>query len=529
MEGVAMREFPFLIVALAAGAASGQTAWGQTKADRPAFELADIHASPKTQHPSMRSGMLQPGIFQLRMATMLDLISTAYGVEGDKVTGGPSWLELDRFDILAKFAPGAPLETVRVMLQSLLQERFGLVVHKDIRLMQGFALSLGKNTPKMRRAEASERSGCRRAAASEPEANAIECRSVSLAEFAQQLSRIAGDYLPARVMDDTRLTGAWDFALQWTPRGGLAAAGPSGRSIFDAVQNQLGLKLEPKQVDTPVLVVDRVNRTATPNSRDAAGLPVPPPPVFEVATVKPSSPQQAPGIQTPPNGQVNLQGLTLGFLIQTIWFVTPDMIVGAPKWLDDDRWDISAKIASAPGSGPVTDMDSLIAMVRGLLEERFQLKTHLEQQTIPAYTLTSLKPKLQPADPTGRTGCKEGPVNQTNDPRIAHPALSRLASCRNITMAEFAEMLPNIANALSPPSGGYLRSAVADATGLSGAYDFSLNFSPWSLVQNATADPNGAISLFDAIREQLGLKLELTKRPASVLVIDHIERQPSAN
>jgi len=327
----------------------------------------------------------------------------------------------------------------------------------------------------------------------------------------------------------------------------LAAAGAEGIPIFDAVENQLGLKLEPKQLPTPVMVVDSVNRKPTENSPDVmTRLPRLPPPSFEVATIKPTDPQfQGVRIQTPPNGQINIQGLTLSFLIQTIWFVTPDMIIGAPKWLDTDRWDITAKVPGAPGSPPQMDMDSMIVMVRALLEDRFQLKTHTEERVVPAYTLTAPKPKLQKANLEARAGCKEGPSADgpganAKDPRITNPALSRLVSCHNMTMAQFAELLPNIANALSPLSGGYLRSAVLDSTGLGGAFDFTLSFSPWSAVQNVSpgqpapggaiaSDPNGALSLFDAIDKQLGLKLALEKRPAEVLVIDHIEQKPAGN
>jgi uncharacterized protein (TIGR03435 family) len=523
--------------------------FGQAVDDPAKFEIADVHACPKTLHPSMRSGVLRPGVYQLKMATMVDLIAAAYGVDGEKVLGGPSWLDTDRFDVIAKAPDGAPQQAVRPMLQALLVERFKLAVHMDQRPMAAFVLSMGKGKPKLKQADGSGPSGCRRVPqAPDASTNAVECRGLTMEAFVQQLHGAAGDYLTNPVVDESGLAGSWDFTLKWTPRGMLAAAGAEGIPIFDAVANQLGLKLEPKQVPTPVLVVDSVNQKPTENSPDVmTRLPPLPPPSFEVATIKPTDPQfQGVRIQTPPNGQINIQGLTLSFLIQTIWFVTPDGIPGAPKWLDTDRWDITAKVAAVPGSPPQTDMDSLIVMVRALLEDRFQLKTHTEERVVPAYTLTAPKPKLQKANPEVRAGCKEGPGADGKDPRITNPALSRLVSCRNVTMAQFAELLPNIANALSPLSGGYLRSAVLDSTGLGGAYDFTLSFSPWSAVQNGgpgrnggpgqeaaggaiASDPNGALSLFDAIDKQLGLKLELVKRPAEVLVIDHIQQKPTGN
>jgi uncharacterized protein (TIGR03435 family) len=100
-----------------------------------------------------------------------------------------------------------------------------------------------------------------------------------------------------------------------------------------------------------------------------------------------------------------------------------------------------------------------------------------------------------------------------------------------MTMAQFAEQLPQQVN-------GYVHSAVLDKTGLTDAYDFTLSFSGIGILQNSlqgpgqpggAADPNGALSLPDAVSKQLGLKLELEKRPAPVLVIDHVEQKPTEN
>jgi uncharacterized protein (TIGR03435 family) len=106
-----------------------------------------------------------------------------------------------------------------------------------------------------------------------------------------------------------------------------------------------------------------------------------------------------------------------------------------------------------------------------------------------------------------------------------------------MTMAQFADQLPQVAN-------GYVHAAVLAKTGLTGAYDFTLSFSASGILQNGVsgpgqappqsgaataADPNGALSLPDAVSRQLGLKLELEKRPAPVLVIDHVEQKPTEN
>jgi uncharacterized protein (TIGR03435 family) len=512
-------------------------AFGQSE-PQASFEIADVHVSPKTLHP-MKIGGFRDGRFELEMATMTDLIATAWGIEPDKVLGGPDWLDMDRFDVIAGAPSGTSQQALRPMLQSLLEKRFGLTVHMDQKPFAAYVLSVGSGKPKLKESD-STTPGCQRQP-QPPEAGPIPavCRGLTMAAFAAQLGGGAGDFLNAPVVDNTKLEGAWDFTLKWTPRGRLAAAGAEGITIFDAIDKQLGLKLEAKQVPAPVLVVDHVNRKPTDNPPDvAASLPSAPPPHFEVATLKPTDPQlQAPVFQTPPNGQIAIRGVTLSYLIQTIWFVTPEMIVDAPKWLDTDRWDIVAKVSSVQGSAPRTDMDSMIVMVRALLEDRFRLKTHMEERVVRAYTLTASKPKLQRADPANRTGCKEGPGADGKDPRLTNPARSRLVTCRNMTMAQFADQLPNIANALNQLNTN-IRSTVADSTGLSGAWDFTLSFTNGMGVQPAAsappvgaepADPNGALSLDEAISSQLGLKLELTKRPAPILVIDHVEQKPTEN
>ncbi len=506
--------------------------FGQAADPRPAFEIADVHASAKTGHPSMNAGM-RAGRFEIGMATMVDLIVAAYGVEPDKVADGPSWLEMDRFDVIAKIRPGTSQPAIRLMLQSLLIDRFKLVVHPDMRPASAFSLSQRNGKPTLKQSDGSGPAGCQRQPPAARGEVGVNCHGLTMDMFAAQVRGAAGDYLPNAVVNNTKLEGAWDFSLHWTPRGGLAAAGTGGITIFAAIENQLGLKLEAKQLPMPAIVVDSVNRKPTANSADViASLPSSPPPQFEVATIKPTDPQfRGVNIQTPPNGQVNIQGVTLSFLLQTIWFVTPDMIVNPPKWLDADRWDIAAKVSGAPGNPPRTDMDSMIAMVRQLLEDRFSLRTHTEQREVPAWTLVASKPKLYKADPASRSGCKEGPGVDGKDPRIANPALSRLVACRNVTMAQFADLLPNIANALNVLNGS-IRSPVLDSTGLDGAYDFTLSFTNGGappMAQPArdaasASDPNGTVSLAEAIDRQLGLKLELKKRPAEVLVIDRVEK-----
>src|ERR1700683_2978598 len=136
-----MRAFARLgFIALVSIALVSAAIFGQGAATPPTFEIADVHVSPHTLTPNLRGGVLRAGRYELRQATMVDLIRTAYGVDADKVLSGPSWLESDRFDVIAKAPPSANAETVKLMLQALLAERFKLVVHADSHALPGFVL-----------------------------------------------------------------------------------------------------------------------------------------------------------------------------------------------------------------------------------------------------------------------------------------------------------------------------------------------------------------------------------------------------
>jgi uncharacterized protein (TIGR03435 family) len=186
-------------------------------------------------------------------------------------------------------------------------------------------------------------------------------------------------------------------------------------------------------------------------------------------------------------------------------------------------------------------IEDLRQMMQALLTDRFKLQAHRDTRPISAYTLIAVKPRLTPADPLSRTRCKEGPGPDGKDPRTANPVLNRLVSCQSMNMAQTGEELQRIA-------GGYIYSPVLDATGLKGSWDFTLSFSSVNLTKagpgasggapsgaaatsgtSVTSDPSGALSLFDAVSKQLGLKLEKQRRPAPVLVIDHIEEKPTEN
>jgi uncharacterized protein (TIGR03435 family) len=515
-----------ILLALLAG-----TVCAQSADIPPAFEAADVRVSPHRTFPGFEGGVLRGDRYVLRQATMVDLIATANGVDAIYIEGGPVWLETDRFDITAKVPPATPPATVKLMLRSLLQDRFKLVIHNGSKPMPAFVLTTGNGKPKLKEAEGSGDADCkdeeRKFIPGKVPYTIYSCRHTTMEEFARNVHEWAGDVLIDPVVDSTGLKGSWDFDIKWTEDNRMQEAGPAGISIFDAVEKQLGLKLEHQTAPRPVLIVDNVNQKPTPNLPDLEKiLPSPPPPRFDVATIKPYRPgENLRG--TSSADQLDTKGVTLKFLIAFAWERDPyhgEAIVGAPKWLDVDRFDILAKVVSDPPARGAQriDLEDLRPMLQALLADRFKLKTHMEDRPVSSYTLVAVNPKLKKADPLSRTQCAEAPSPDGKGPRSATPVLDRLVSCQNMTMAQIADEMQRIGT-------GYLYRPVLDETHLKGSWDFTLSFSSPNLTSDPSADPIGAVSFFDAVGKQLGLKLEKQRRLSPVLVIDHIDEKPTEN
>ena len=510
------------------------------------FQAADVHAAPYRTFPFANGGVLRGDRYIWHQATIVDLVAAAYGVSGDMIQGGPSWLERDRFEVIALADPKTSKEDLKLMLRSLLADRFALVLREGEKPIPAYVLTVGKEgKPKMQESEGGNED-CVPVEPPQGQRDApvdVKCRNQTMSDFASTLHNFAGAYLDKPVVDKTGLKGTYDLEIKWHPKQIYDRLGPTdGISIFDAVDKQLGLKLTLENSPQHVWIVDSVNRLPTPNASDVAKLlPPPPPAVFEVATIKPSAPDTR-GFGRINGNEVNVRGLPLKFLVTFAWDLNPnsnDDIVGAPAWMNDDKFDIAAKVSSDTpvSSGPqaeTIDMEDLRAMVKQLLIERFQMKVRTEDRPIPAYTLYSVKPKMKTADPAERTKCTEGPGPDGKDPRKTTPILNRLVTCQNMTSAEIADELQHIA-------GGYIYGPVLDKSELQGSYDFTLSFSsvgrtnapPPPSAGNSTtnsdpgaSDPSGALTLYDAVSRQLGLKLVKEKRPMPVLVIDSIQEKP---
>jgi uncharacterized protein (TIGR03435 family) len=507
---------------------------------RPVFEAADVHRSALAMNPYtfISGGVLRGARYDLRKATMLDLIRIAYKVEPDMILGGPNWLEFDRFDIAAEAPPSSSPETVRLMLQSLLADRFKLLLHKDTSPMPAYALTPDKGSLKLKKAEGDGNPEClhQPQPAGSAFGTAYSCRNMTMAEFAERLHGIAGDYLIDPVVDSTGIEGAWDFDLKWNYRSQVLQAGAERTTIFGAVEKQLGLSLTLRKVPAPVLVIDRVDEKPTDNSPDIAQKLPRRELEFEVADLKPSKPGG--GMRVTPGGGLEARAMDMRVLLAAAWDIDWDHLerfAGLPKWVESAKFDIHAKASTNTNGPPFMGSgyidDDVRLMLRALLIDRFKMKVHYEDRPVDAYTLLPGRPKMKRADPANRAGCRDART-VANDPRDINPRLSQLIACRNTTMAQFASQL----QALSPD---YFAYPVQDATGLTGGWDFSLSFSPaWMLsaaspepagATSGASEPIGAISLADAINRQLGLKLEMRKHMLPVVAIDHMEEKPTDN
>jgi uncharacterized protein (TIGR03435 family) len=253
------------------------------------------------------------------------------------------------------------------------------------------------------------------------------------------------------------------------------------------------------------------------------------PPAFEVASIKPNNSGNGQvAIQTPPGGGFRAVEVTVRLLIGYAYGVRDPQISGGPSWISTDRFDIEAKAADA--QLPLTQMPLL---VQHLLSDRFQLRIHSEMKEVPVYELTIGKggSKLEPAQEpeTSVPGGAPLPAPPDGMPR---PGGFRMGFGQ---IAASAVPLTNLVQALSQSLGR----PVIDKTGLTGRFTFKLTWTPDALTGRVPAgtgpitingqlvDPNGP-SLVTALQEQLGLKVDSTKGPVDVWVIDSVQR-PTEN
>jgi uncharacterized protein (TIGR03435 family) len=235
-------------------------------------------------------------------------------------------------------------------------------------------------------------------------------------------------------------------------------------------------------------------------------------PSFEVATIKPTAPDDRSGRFLTMQGahQFVVRGYTLKFMVAAAYDLPPRLIAGGPAWADSDRYDI---VASTPGDRRPT-LDQQMAMLRALLAERFKLTVHRESTELPVYALTVAK----------RGAKLEKSMAKDEQPLLVNrvfPTYIQLPA-RNATMAQFASMLQR--SVLDRP--------VVDKTGLPGRYDFDLEWTPDETQFDGRLPASITTSaekpdLSAALEAQIGLKLESSRGTVDLIVIDRVDRPNS--
>ena len=240
----------------------------------PAYEAASV--KPNTSDGRDSGTHSSPGQIRYDNMTLERLIEQAYGVMPPQVSG-PDWLRDTRFDIAAKYPEGAAAADRPLMLRALLEDRFKLAIHREKRELNGYAMVLTKGGFKLHPVEST----------GSTTDHGVNGRTETLAAKGATMERLAAlvsKYLDALVVDQTGIEGAFNFDLRWS-REVLSADRPNGErpngdrpgaerssaepapapSLFDALQQTLGVRLQAQKVSVDVVVVDHAERVPTGN------------------------------------------------------------------------------------------------------------------------------------------------------------------------------------------------------------------------------------------------------------------------
>ena len=240
-------------------------------------------------------------------------------------------------------------------------------------------------------------------------------------------------------------------------------------------------------------------------------------PAYDVSSVKPNkSDEHMMRIMSKPDG-FSCTNIPLTTLIGNAFGIRQDLISGGPGWADSTGFDVEAKVA-----GPDVETFKKLSgrernsLLQALLEDRFKLKLHHETKVLPMYDLVIAKggPKLKAAIEASADDAKTPEAPQPHGMMTMGPGMFK---GQDLSMAAVANQLSYI-----------LQHTVADKTGLSGSYDLDLKWTPEDSGPASGDAAEAGVSLFTAVQEQLGLKLQSTKGPTETLVIDHAE-MPSEN
>ncbi len=515
-----------------------QAVQGLTPGTR-AFDVASIRRNTSVEQGQTIG--LQGNTFVARNVTARELVMTAFRVRAEDLSGGPGWLDSEKYDVSGRPQTEASWDEHLSMVQRLLVDRFKLSIRREARPSPVYALVVGRDGPKLTpAADVNCTAPGPKCGGFATRPGFFNGRRVTVAQVASLLSGRSGRL----VVDRTGISGFFDVTLSWTPDASQLPPGPrpddappfdpSGPSLFAAIQEQLGLRLEPATAEIDHFVIEHIERP-TPNDApeltggvaQSSGTPA-----FDVASVRlnTSGSEFSRGPMVQPGNRLLAQNVAARGLIATAYGLGWNQIVGGPGWLNSEHWDVEAKARET------ASVEDVRAMLRTLLAERFGLmaRHEIRQQDIYILTPAGKRPTpglraaadpctpIQPARrgvtftpgslPTGGAPLGEPVANLSNPPKCQRMSFPGFIAARQITMAEFASILSWFAGR-----------PVINRSGLGGDYDIDLTFAP-----DPRTGAGDAASLFTAVQEQLGLKLDSARGPVEVLVIDAVER-PAAN
>ncbi|MGD0799564.1 MAG: TIGR03435 family protein [Acidobacteriaceae bacterium] len=552
---------PILLALLLAATLPAQSPTPQPNPAQPPASgplVADVHAAP--YRPSINYTVTSGhGRVDIRNATLVNLIDYAHAIEDDdgredaSIVGGPSWLDFDRFDVAAlvpslqpaipdtgqpnygMYAPGTN-GTIRPVVERILEERFHLKSHTEDRPLPGYVVTVAKDGPRLADARApTEPGGCQAVRQKDdPTRVTTTCTSETITQF---LTMIGGTFRHP-LLDRTGLTKPYDFTLRLSSEQ-LSTRQDTINAYIEELNKQLGIVMTLGDVPQPALVVDHVDRTPTANPPETAKLvPATPELESEVASIRVADAKEPQAQVHPTGSQIALTNFSLEQLVMEAWQLpTGAMLGNVPPWLDRVHYTILAKLPpEVDGRTLVPHQDPLDSMLRKLLTDRFQIQSHWGEQTADGYVLLAGTPKMKKADPASRTYCKYGPAEGEKDVRRVDSPFNAMFHCQNVTMAQFADLLSAVAR-------GDIKTRVVDKTGLTDSYNFSLSYTGASRLRlqeaaaqaeaakagEATVGPVEGLSIDDAVRKELGVRLEKQPLPLPLLILDHIDQTPTEN
>jgi bla regulator protein blaR1 len=461
--------------------------------------------------------------FRATHATLPQIIRMAYGVLDFQITGGPDWLSREKYDVAAKFLNGmndgkfwslpqdeqsSRMDQRRLELQALLADRFKLVVHRETRQLPIYSLAIAANGPKLHEASPGDAyaDGMKRrdgvpmgAGLWVPQAGVILGQGISTKMLAAHLSQQLG----RMIVDNTGLTGKYDFKLQWAPDKDESA------SLFSAMPEQLGLQLTPQAGPVEMVVIDRAEPAETvagttnllkpvsaqEQSQAGSGSPF----AFGSVSITPKGLVDPKAIVrtriSQHNGNAEFENQSLKTLLRVAFGVDGSQILG-PDWISSNLYDMTLT------AGKQLHGNEFKQEFQQLLVDRFKLAFHRELRPLPAYELV-----------IGSSGSKLAEEAPGTDRGNHFNADNGRVTATRVTMEQLVDFL-------QPQLGR----PIVDKTGLNGTYDFAMTVENWQKTRKLSNGNDPQIdSLMRAVSEQLGLELKPATDPVEVIVIDRAE------